>query len=201
MFGKYAIGLLFVFVASAWSLADPTLAQDETGSDFTFRRVKPPTSGTQKRITVSIDKTWPYDYAAPERKSSPAVLPDIAPHEPTGYDWFWSAVSPNLAAASPDRLDTALRALNGVADADKRTVAPDVANIEAIIAAYGAQILAATAGKRVSPALVLAVIAVESAGKPLAVSPKGAQGLMQLIPATAERFGVKDSSHSGYSAS
>ena len=134
MFGKYAIGLLFVFVASAWSLADPTLAQDETGSDFTFRRVKPPTSGTQKRITVSIDKTWPYDYAAPERKSSPAVLPDIAPHEPTGYDWFWSAVSPNLAAASPDRLDTALRALNGVADADKRTVAPDVANIEAIIA-------------------------------------------------------------------
>lgn len=40
--------------------------------------------------------------------------------------------------------------------------------------------------------LVLSVIAVESAFDPQAVSPKNAQGLMQLIPATAERFGVRD---------
>jgi TPR repeat protein len=39
--------------------------------------------------------------------------------------------------------------------------------------------------------LALAVIAVESAFNPAAVSPKKAQGLMQLIPETAERFGVK----------
>ena len=44
-----------------------------------------------------------------------------------------------------------------------------------------------------SPALVLAVIAVESGGRTDALSTKGAQGLMQLIPATAERFGVTDS--------
>src|SRR5690606_39487853 len=43
-----------------------------------------------------------------------------------------------------------------------------------------------------SETLLLAVIAVESAGKPRALSPKGAQGLMQLIPATAKRFGVKN---------
>ena len=43
-----------------------------------------------------------------------------------------------------------------------------------------------------SPALVLAVMAVESAGDPTAVSSAGAQGLMQLMPATAERFGVTD---------
>ncbi len=42
------------------------------------------------------------------------------------------------------------------------------------------------------PQLVLAVIAAESAFDPLARSPKNAQGLMQLIPATARRFGVKD---------
>ena len=42
------------------------------------------------------------------------------------------------------------------------------------------------------PALVIAVIAVESAFRSDAVSPKNAQGLMQLIPGTAERFGVRD---------
>ena len=40
-------------------------------------------------------------------------------------------------------------------------------------------------------ALVKAVIAVESAYDPQAVSPKGATGLMQLIPGTAARYGVK----------
>ncbi len=39
--------------------------------------------------------------------------------------------------------------------------------------------------------LVLAVISAESAFDPSAVSPKQAQGLMQLIPETAARFGVK----------
>ncbi|WP_338050123.1 lytic transglycosylase domain-containing protein [Rhodovibrio sodomensis] len=42
------------------------------------------------------------------------------------------------------------------------------------------------------PNLVLSVIAVESAFDANAVSPKNAQGLMQLIPATAARFGVRD---------
>jgi hypothetical protein len=40
--------------------------------------------------------------------------------------------------------------------------------------------------------LVLAVIEAESNFNPQAQSPKNAQGLMQLIPATADRFGVQD---------
>ncbi len=44
----------------------------------------------------------------------------------------------------------------------------------------------------VDPELVMALIAVESSYDPTAVSPKNAQGLMQLIPATAARFGVKN---------
>jgi Transglycosylase SLT domain len=46
---------------------------------------------------------------------------------------------------------------------------------------------------KLDPRLVLAVMKAESNYDPLARSPKGAQGLMQLIPETAERFGVKDS--------
>ena len=44
----------------------------------------------------------------------------------------------------------------------------------------------------VDPNLVMALIAVESKFDANAVSPKNAQGLMQLIPATAVRFGVKN---------
>ena len=45
----------------------------------------------------------------------------------------------------------------------------------------------------IDPELVMAVIRAESAFNAKAVSNKNAQGLMQLIPETAQRFGVKDS--------
>lgn len=45
------------------------------------------------------------------------------------------------------------------------------------------------------PRLVLAVIKAESNFNPRALSPKNAHGLMQLIPDTASRFGVKDITH------
>lgn len=50
-----------------------------------------------------------------------------------------------------------------------------------------------TAGRfQVDPKLVDAIIRVESEFNSRAVSPKGAMGLMQLIPATAQRFRVAD---------
>jgi hypothetical protein len=55
---------------------------------------------------------------------------------------------------------------------------------------YGAMIYEAARKHRVNPQVIAALIRAESAGNVRAVSHKGARGLMQLMPATAERFGV-----------
>jgi len=57
-------------------------------------------------------------------------------------------------------------------------------------AAYSPMIEEAAQRAGVDAALLRAVIAVESAFDPTAVSSKGAQGLMQLRPTTAHRYGV-----------
>ena len=48
------------------------------------------------------------------------------------------------------------------------------------------------AEKGIEAPLVHSIIKTESNYNPAALSPKGAQGIMQLIPSTAKRFGVED---------
>jgi soluble lytic murein transglycosylase-like protein len=68
----------------------------------------------------------------------------------------------------------------------ERTVFQETAGIDKMVKE--------TADKyNVDPLLVNSVILVESNYNPFAVSPKWAEGLMQLIPSTARRFGVKNS--------
>jgi len=55
---------------------------------------------------------------------------------------------------------------------------------------WGAMIYETARRHALNPWVVAAVIRAESAGNPRAVSRVGARGLMQLMPATAERFGV-----------
>ena len=55
---------------------------------------------------------------------------------------------------------------------------------------YDAHVMAAARQFALEPALIHAVISAESGYNHLARSPKGAKGLMQLMPATAERYGV-----------
>ena len=57
---------------------------------------------------------------------------------------------------------------------------------------YHADIAAAARRHGLDAALLHAVISVESAYRAAAVSPKGARGLMQVMPATARRFGVAE---------
>jgi soluble lytic murein transglycosylase-like protein len=51
---------------------------------------------------------------------------------------------------------------------------------------------AAARREDIQPNLLRIVVQKESAARPCAVSPKGAQGLMQIMPATANHFGVDD---------
>jgi len=72
-----------------------------------------------------------------------------------------------------------------VADSSFRTTRPSTN-----AARYG-DIIREHAGRHgLSPDLVTAVIQVESAFNPRALSPKGAMGLMQLMPSTATEYGV-----------
>ncbi|WP_017911908.1 lytic transglycosylase domain-containing protein, partial [Xanthomonas sp. SHU 166] len=59
--------------------------------------------------------------------------------------------------------------------------------------AYQSEIAAAAREYGVDEAVVRAIIHAESAYNPTALSRAGAQGLMQLMPPTARRFGVSDS--------
>ena len=59
------------------------------------------------------------------------------------------------------------------------------------IAKYEPLIRAAAMRRGLDPELVKAVVAVESGFDPAAVSDKGAVGLMQVLPGTGERYGVR----------
>jgi hypothetical protein len=67
--------------------------------------------------------------------------------------------------------------------------------VPAAESAYDNLILISARQHRVEPALVKAVIAAESNFRPDAVSRVVAQGLMQLMPATAASLGVEDAFH------
>ncbi len=56
---------------------------------------------------------------------------------------------------------------------------------------YGELIYETARRHEMSPSLIAAMVRAESAFNPAAISPKGARGLLQLMPATASRFGVQ----------
>lgn len=73
----------------------------------------------------------------------------------------------------------------------------DFGHIRLNTAAYSSEIAAAARDFGVEEAVVRAIIHAESAFRPNALSRVGAQGLMQLMPATARRFGVSNAFEPG----
>jgi len=152
--------------------------------DFTFKREKAPQPGERRKPLVQIT---PGDTAA----IAPPDPRRPAPPQAARHGWFWEAVPWEIDTGAAARLAAATQHLSR-APAGEGIAAPRLEALQRLARDHGAHILRATIGTRVSPALVLAVIAVESSGTPGAVSSAGAQGLMQLMPDTAARFGVAD---------
>jgi len=194
-------------LAAVLPLPDAALAEG-----FTFRRVKVHDLNPTDRITVQIDpieqakalaaspkvnpKPEPSE-PLPEVDGNAAPLAPVAPAPNQKYSWFWGKVQPGLHDGN-DRFPTALAALTQGPDG-AAVSGPRLQAMQTLASSYGTEILKYTVGTRVSPALVLAMISVESGGNPTAQSSAGAQGLMQLIPDTAKRFGVSDATDPGQS--
>ncbi len=163
--------------------------------DFTFKRVGAPTGDAVGRITVQIDPDAPRlgpVYGDPIPEPLPAAAGTVGPPQPSGLEWFWANVSTDLIGSAPARFQRAMEQIISP-PTGKGVPAPRLQSLQNIANAHGLHILRETVGTNISPALVLAVISVESAGRVDAVSSAGAEGLMQLMPATATRFGVGDS--------
>ncbi len=167
-----------------------------------YKIVKPPAPGTKKRITVQLTERYPAFPPLPDDAVQPAAVgpseipgPINTPDDPVKgarYNWYWNMIQPELEHSRAGRLQEAIAALYAGPEGEN-VPSPRLMNVQKLVNSYGSHILRETVGTRVSPALVMAVISVESAGNPEALSHKGAQGLMQLMPGTAQRFGVTDS--------
>ena len=101
-------------------------------------------------------------------------LPPLPQHKPKPQDPAVTALQFNLPKPPVKSKPKSV----GVNDASRRYYA---GAINQIAGQYG-----------LDPNLMHAVISAESGYNPNAVSPAGAMGIMQLMPATAQRFGVAD---------
>ncbi len=161
-----------VLASAAWlSLPAPSAAQiaatvDKNGN-MTFINANSQPHPHRSGSTISPPSAAmqaPHDGRA-EPTATPATL---APHR-----------------AIPERLPPAIPAT-----ADEFATAPPVPTTEESSDPMDRMVQEAAERHKVDPALVKAVISTESGWNPRAVSRKGAVGLMQLIPETAERYGV-----------
>lgn len=195
--GRFVALLLLLFANPAVAQI-PATAQE--GGDFSFKRVGVPQKGTTKRITVQIDPNSeiyritpggdPRRPGDPRPEAAYRLPPGLVPEGPSEFDWYWEAVSPAINVDAATRFRSAMDTIHREA---LKIGTPRLQVLQRIIDLHGIDMMTSTIGTEVSPALVLAVISVESAGRSEAESHAGAQGLMQLMPDTAKRFGVGDS--------
>lgn len=110
---------------------------------------------------------------------------------PVGWRWDADSVVPLWAATSPRvTLNEAARQwAQAITDSSRTPPLPDSATRDRR-APWSPLIERVAREEGLNPALIHAMVQTESSHQPNAVSPKGAVGLMQLMPETADRFGL-----------
>jgi hypothetical protein len=157
---------LFVYCSllSALAAAIPARAELVILTDGSVFKVKAyETEGDEARMTMAFGGRMTLPIGRVERVVDDEVVPE--PEPPPAA----------VAAAVPEPPPIPLR----FADDQPVPEGP-----------FGSMIYEAARRHQVNPRVVAALIRAESAGNSRARSNKGARGLMQLMPATAERFGI-----------
>jgi Transglycosylase SLT domain len=153
-----------------------------------------PQSGTADARFIERDDTISVGSVAPDAPQAlpwrrPMPVPGLGPKTVTGKARFiterdGTLFVTNVAPTVPEPVAAAAR-----------LAAPEVSGppVGTAAAPYYRPLIQEVAARHAVPAkLVESVIYAESSFNPRAVSPKGARGLMQLMPATAQRLGVRD---------
>lgn len=110
-------------------------------------------------------------------------------HAARAADWFWRDVPAKIKDGTRSRAISVIRAHR----ARGRQMFGTHSKVQRIMERWGREISAGARRSKIPEKLLASIILAESGGNPRAVSPAGAQGLAQLMPGTARRFGVSNS--------
>jgi Transglycosylase SLT domain len=139
---------------------------------------------SKAQITTTVDEHGKIVFINTDRRLGRNGHPPSAPSEGVPSDLHTRSAWPALPPPSQPASEGPLEATAEAASLFQPTQPED--RLDRIVRE-------AAERNHMDPALVRAVISTESGWNPNAVSRKGAVGLMQLIPETAQRYGVNDS--------
>ncbi|HKI86922.1 MAG TPA: lytic transglycosylase domain-containing protein [Thermoanaerobaculia bacterium] len=136
-------------------------------------------------------------HSAPSTPSTPPITAPPDPHEVATLkelsDWvLGSGSSGAVAGMSENDVVAAVRHQRQSFDLFRDFNGPEAGRRLLSHMPYGREISSVAKRNRLDGLLVAAVVATESSFNPHAVSAQGAVGLMQVLPATARRFGVSN---------
>ena len=181
----------FILVTVAALLLGGVPGYAQAQGDFTFKRLKPPSGQQDGLLNIQVEPK-PEIRPVLERRIDPETDLAIAdPATSSEAGWFWRKISPGIQDTSALRLEAALQHMEQNPD-KLAEFGENRAQVEALVNRFGVDILTASIDTQVSPALILAVIMVESGGNPQAGGPTGPAGLMQIRPLIANQFEIED---------
>ena len=163
---RTAVACLSLFVAASGGWDRSVRAQERSQSKDPFELLATDSEAASERPGISASQLLVVDVA-----DGKLVMPELREDEPAPDAGATTGVVPKASVV--ERGATEGTRLPG----DKDAVA---------------YVMEACAYYSVDPELVFCLIRQESGGRQFAVSNKGASGYMQLMPATARRFGVTD---------